>query len=47
VVALAYVLLHFVALPNWQERWFGVFYLSMAVAAAEALQAHPSTSSRL
>ncbi|MGB9071853.1 MAG: hypothetical protein WCC22_04220 [Terriglobales bacterium] len=39
VVTFAYVLLHFVVLPNWQERWFGVFYLTMAVAAAEALQA--------
>jgi hypothetical protein len=33
-VTLAYVLLHFLVLPNWQERWFGVFYLSMAVCAA-------------
>lgn len=38
LVTLAYVLLHFVVLPNWQERWFGVFYLAMAVAAAETLQ---------
>jgi hypothetical protein len=38
VVTLASVLLHFVVLPNWQERWVGVFYLSMAVAAAETLQ---------
>ena len=37
-VTLFYVLLHFVVLPNWQERWFGVFYLSMIVAAAETLQ---------
>ena len=40
VVSFAYVMLHFVVLPNWQERWFGVFYLAMAVAAAETLQAH-------
>ncbi len=33
-VALAYVLLHFLVLPNWQERWFGVFYLTMGVCAA-------------
>jgi len=39
-VTLAYVLLHFVVLPNWQERWFCVFYLAMALAAAETLQAH-------
>lgn len=32
-----YVLLHFLVLPNWQERWFGVFYLSMVVVAAETL----------
>ena len=39
-VAFAYVLLHFVVLPNWQERWFGVFYLAMGVVAAETLQAY-------
>jgi hypothetical protein len=38
-VTLAYVLLHFLVLPNWQERWFGVFYLSMAVCAATAVKA--------
>ncbi|MGA2021729.1 MAG: hypothetical protein ABSH02_14150 [Candidatus Sulfotelmatobacter sp.] len=36
-VTLAYLLLHFMILPNWQERWFGVFYLSMAVCAAAAV----------
>jgi hypothetical protein len=35
-VALAYVLLHFVILPNWQERWVAVFYLSMLVCAVSA-----------
>lgn len=34
VVALAYVTLHFMVLPNWQERWVGLFYLSMGVCAA-------------
>ncbi len=38
-VTLAYVLLHFMVLPNWQERWFGVFYLSMAVCAATVMGA--------
>ncbi len=33
-VALAYVCLHFLVLPNWQERWFGLFYLCMGVCAA-------------
>ncbi len=36
LVALAYVVLHFLVLPNWQERWFGLFYLSMGVCAATA-----------
>ncbi len=36
-VTLGYVFLHFLILPNWQERWFGVFYLSMAVCAAAAV----------
>jgi len=30
---LAYVMLHFVILPNWQERWVAVFYLSTVVSA--------------
>jgi len=33
-VALAYVALHFLVLPNWQERWVGVFYLAMGICAA-------------
>jgi hypothetical protein len=33
-VATAYVVLHFLVLPNWDERWFGVFYLAMALCAA-------------
>jgi hypothetical protein len=36
-VALSYVFLHFLALPNWEERWFGVFYVSMGVCAATAI----------
>jgi hypothetical protein len=35
-VALAYILLHFLILPNWQERWAAVFYLSMLVCAVSA-----------
>jgi len=37
-VALPYSALHFLALPNWEERWFCVFYLSMGVAAGMALE---------
>jgi hypothetical protein len=33
-VTLAYVALHFLILPNWQERWVAVFYLSTAICAA-------------
>ena len=43
-VSLAYVILHFVVLPNWQERWVGLFYLCMAVCAAVA---HPHHRARL
>jgi hypothetical protein len=31
---LAYVALHFLVLPNWQERWVAVFYASAIVCAA-------------
>jgi hypothetical protein len=37
-VTMAYALLHFLVLPNWQERWFTVFYLSMGLSAAMALK---------
>jgi hypothetical protein len=42
VVTFSYVCLHFLILPNWQERWFGVFYLSMAVCAATTIRAATS-----
>jgi hypothetical protein len=38
-VTLGYLLLHFMILPNWQERWFGVFYLAMVVSAATTVGA--------
>ena len=37
VATLLYVVLHFLILPNWQERWFGVFYLSAVICAADTL----------
>lgn len=37
-VTLAYVVLHFLILPNWQERWVAVFYLSMVVCAVSSLE---------
>jgi len=33
-VAVAYSCLHFLILPNWEERYFGLFYLAMGVCAA-------------
>jgi hypothetical protein len=33
-VSAGYLALHFLLLPNWQERWFGVFYLSLGVTAS-------------
>jgi hypothetical protein len=37
VVAAVSVALHFLILPNWQERWFGVFYLTMGIALIAAV----------
>ena len=37
LVAVAYSVMHFAVLPNWQERWFAMFYLSMGVVAAMSL----------
>lgn len=36
-VTLAYVVLHFFVLPNWQERWVAIFYMSAAVCAAASV----------
>ena len=33
-VTAGYLALHFLLLPNWQERWFGIFYLSVGVTAS-------------
>jgi hypothetical protein len=37
LVVMAYAVLHYGVLPNWQDRWFGVFYLVVAIASANAL----------
>jgi hypothetical protein len=37
LVATVSVALHFLILPNWQERWFGVFYLTMGIALVAAV----------
>jgi len=33
-ITTGYVMLHFIVLPNWDERWFSIFYLTMVVCAA-------------
>jgi hypothetical protein len=45
-VSLAYVMLHFVVLPNWQERWVGLFYLCMAVCAVTGTSFVPRSETR-
>lgn len=42
-VSLAYVVLHFIILPNWQERWVALFYLCCGVCAAAGIQQIPVT----
>ena len=41
VATLAYVVLHFLILPNWQERWVGIFYLGMVIIAISSQDAIP------
>ncbi len=35
-ITSAYVVLHFVILPNWQDRWFCLFYVTAGIAAVRA-----------
>ena len=42
IVTLAYTFLHFVLLPNWQDRWFAVLYLACGILAVSAVGA-PAT----
>jgi hypothetical protein len=42
LVVTSYVVLHYITLPNWMDRWFGVFYLTLAVMAVAGLD--PVTS---
>ena len=46
LVALAYVALHFIVLPNWQERWVGLFYLCCGICAATVLKTTRAPSSQ-
>jgi len=36
-VTLSYVVLHFLVLPNWQERWVALFYIVCGICAATAV----------
>jgi hypothetical protein len=50
-VTFAYITLHFIVLPNWQERWAGIFYLTMGVCVtirlATAAQETPARTDDL
>jgi hypothetical protein len=43
-VMLAYVILHFVVLPNWQERWVALFYLVCGICAATLVKGQGRTT---
>lgn len=40
---LAYVVLHFLVLPNWQERWVAVFYVSAIVCVVLTSRANEAS----
>ena len=41
---LAYVILHFVVMPNWQERWVALFYLACGICAATLVKHQERTT---
>ncbi len=43
-VMLAYAILHFVVLPNWQERWVALFYLVCGICAATVVKRQGRTT---
>jgi hypothetical protein len=43
-VTMAYAALHFIVLPNWEERWFGVFYATVGLATATLIAQKVQTS---
>jgi len=43
-VTLAYVILHFLVLPNWQERWVAIFYLCCGICAALTVGSRTASS---
>jgi hypothetical protein len=45
-VTLGYVILHFLVLPNWQERWVAIFYLCCGVGAALAMGSRSASSKK-
>jgi hypothetical protein len=38
-IGFSYAILHYVLLPDWLDRWFGVFYLAMGITAVAGWQA--------
>jgi hypothetical protein len=44
LIAAVYAVMHYVALPNYQERWFAISYLLCAIAAFTSASARASTT---
>jgi hypothetical protein len=38
-IGFSYAILRYVLLPDWLDRWFGVFYLAMGITAVAGWQA--------
>jgi hypothetical protein len=47
IVSVAYCTSHFLIYPDVEERYFGLFFLAMGVAAAFAIVAPPSSTARV
>lgn len=43
LIAVLYVLLHYLILPNWVERWFVVAYIPLALSAIAVTQSSPTS----
>ena len=44
LIAVLYISIHFLILPNWEERWYVVAYLSLALSAIAVRQPSSSAS---
>ena len=46
IIAVTYVTLHFLILPNWVERWFVIAYIPMALSAVCVNTTHAESPAR-